>query len=156
MAAIAADSAGRAYGGIVSVLRMSLTDLRSEYRRQAAAARERREAAALLADMARRKAGKGEEAATDILLRERASLTGSHRAVDDMLQQAAQTREALGRQRGVLGSASSRLSQLAARFPVIGDIMNAVNRRRQYNRIVISTVISLCVCFTLWWLLSAR
>jgi Golgi SNAP receptor complex protein 1 len=130
-------------------------DLRSEYRRQQAVLRQKREAEALMRDMEARRSGAGgrDASATDTLLRERGSLASSHKVMDGMLEQAAATREALRQQRGSLMNAAGGVGALAARFPGVGALIGAIQRRRTRDQRIIALLIAACICFTLWYTL---
>jgi hypothetical protein len=140
-----------------------LVDLRNEFRRQAGAHRARADGAALLGGRVGDKAGVvggggggGDATADDILLRERASLLGSSRAVDDILSQAAETGETLRAQRGAIGSAAGRLGSILQRVPGASALMGAIDARRSRNDTIVYACIAACVCYTAYFLLSAR
>jgi Golgi SNAP receptor complex protein 1 len=116
--------------------------------------RQKREAAALMRDMAARRTGGSANGAsdTDTLLRERGSLQVSHKAMDSMLAQADETREALQRQRGSLMNSSTGLGAMAARFPSVQALIGAIQRRRTRDQRIIALLVAACICFTLWYM----
>jgi hypothetical protein len=141
-----------------------LGDLRGEHRRQAAAHAERANTSALLG-AARRDAGGGgggsggggsAATADEILLRERASLQGSARAVDDILAQAAATGEMLAAQRAVIGAAAGRLGGFITRLPGATALAGAIGARRGRNDTIVGLVVAACVCYSAYFLLSRR
>ena len=141
-----------------------LGDLRGEHRRQAAAHAERANTSALLG-AARRDAGGGggggggggsAATADEILLRERASLQGSTRAVDDILAQAAATGEMLAAQRAVIGAAAGRLGGFITRLPGATALAGAIGARRGRNDTIVGLVVAACVCYSAYFLLSRR
>jgi hypothetical protein len=154
LAAIAAASGVTAQLVASSTLQGVLHELRAEQRRQGAALRHQREAAAL---MARRSAaagnggGAGQASATDLLLRERGALVGSHSAVDEVLRSAGETQAALARQRAAVQGASGRLGALAARVPILGDLVGAIQRKRSRSDYIVAAVMAACMLFTAWY-----
>jgi len=153
LASIAAASAQATQLVAASTLQAAVHELRQEHRRQAASVRAQREAAALLVRRAGAQgAGGGPASATELLLRERGALVGSHSAIDEVLGRAAETQAALSRQRSAMAAASGRLGGLAARLPVVGDLMNAIQRRRSRNDYIVAGVMASCMAFTLWYI----
>ena len=64
--------------------------------------------------------------------------------IDDVLGQASAVSGNLKDQRGVLSNVGSKLESVAARFPVVTGLLNAIRRRK--NRVGLSMKISTCVC----------
>jgi hypothetical protein len=112
-----------------------------------AAARQRREKAALF-----REAGGagGSTAGAETLLRERGSLLSSTRAMDEILAQAAQTSEALARQRGALGASAADVGDLASRLPLVGGFIEGLRGHRAFSDRVVALTIAAVLCFFLW------
>jgi hypothetical protein len=138
-----------------------LAGLRQEHRAQAAAQRARAEQAALLAEGAARAGGGGARAGADAtadaaLLRERGALQGHSRAVDDLLQQAAATAEALRGQRSAIAAGAGRLGGFLTALPGASALIGAISARRSRNDMVVNGTIAACVCFTVWWLLLRK
>ncbi len=140
-----------------------LAGLRQEHRAQAAAQRLRAEQAALLAEGAARAAGggggarAGADATGDAaLLRERGALQGNSRAVDDLLQQAAATAEALRAQRSAIAAGAGRLGGFLTALPGASALIGAISARRGRNDAVVNLTIAACVCFTVWYLLLRK
>jgi hypothetical protein len=141
-------------------LREVVHDYRTTLRKAAAAVAARKNHAALFGGAAGREGGGAgggpDAAATDSLLRERSSLAASHRAIDDIIAQAAHARETLQHQRTSIAASISGLAGIAATMPGVTGLIDAVRSRRLYNNRVVGAVIGLCICFTLWYLLRAR
>jgi hypothetical protein len=137
-----------------------LHDFKSAFRREAAGLQQRRDAALLYSSL--RGGGGGgvkgaaDMSAVDALLRERGSLSSSGRAIDDVLATAADTHNALARQRAALAGAAGRLGTYTARLPGVGGLMDAIHRRRVRNDQVLAVVIAACLCFALWWLVLRK
>ena len=89
--------------------------------------------------------------AIDALLRERGSLSTANRTIDEILEQAAAARDTLARQRGGIMGAANRLGTLATHLPGVGQLMDAINRRRARNDQVLALVVGVCLCFALWY-----
>ena len=113
-----------------------------------AAARQRREKAALF-----REAGGagGSSAGAETLLRERGSLLSSTRAMDEILAQAAQTSEALARQRGALGASAADVGDLASRLPLVGGFIEGLRGHRAFSDRAVAVTIAVILCFFLWY-----
>lgn len=128
-------------------------DFKTTFRKQLAAIRAKREKAALYRDLreAKNAATNADAAATDTLLRERGSLVSSHRAMDEIIAQAQETREALSRQRSSLSTAMTGVSSLMGRLPGVGQLVGAIHQRRLLNDRTMAIVIAACLCFFLWW-----
>ncbi|ODQ80802.1 hypothetical protein BABINDRAFT_7487 [Babjeviella inositovora NRRL Y-12698] len=69
---------------------------------------------------------------------------------DRLLAQAYETREELWRQRGVLGSASSRLGGVISTIPGINVVVKKINTRRKRDAAILSGLITLCILL-LWF-----
>ena len=82
--------------------------------------------------------------ASDALLRERNAINASGRAADEILGQAAATRDQLAQQRGGFGSMSGKLKQLSSLAPQIGSLLGAISRRQKRDKIIIACVIGVC------------
>jgi hypothetical protein len=140
-----------------------LAGLRQEHRSQAAAQRAHVEQAALLAEGAARAASGagGARAGSDTtadaaLLRERGALQGHSRAVDDLLQQAAATAEALRGQRSSIAAGAGRLGGFLTALPGASALIGAISARRTRNDLVVNLTVAACACFTVWWLLLRK
>ena len=131
-----------------------LHDFKAAYRRQQASLRTRREGRDLFHSMRAGGPGGGgrqDTSATDALLRERGSLLSSSKALDTVLAQAAETRDALSRQRAGIATAAGRLGHLASSLPGVSQLMGAIDRRRLANDRTVGLVAAGCICFLLWW-----
>lgn len=130
-------------------------DVKTTFRKQLAALKARREKAALFRDVREAKAA-ADASATDTLLRERGSLVQSNKAVEEMLAQAAATRENLARQRSTLQGAMGGIGDLMGRLPAVGAIIGAIQSRRIFNDRVVAAVAAVCLCFFIWFFVLRR
>lgn len=130
-------------------------DVKTTFRKQLAALRARREKAALFRDVREAKAA-ADASATDTLLRERGSLVQSNKAVEEMLAQAAATRESLARQRSALQGAMGGIGDLMGRLPAVGAVIGAIQSRRIFNDRVVAGVAAICLCFFIWFFVLRR
>lgn len=148
----AAQSSGaRTNVAVAQRYREVIQDYRSDYRSQLASLRARRENELLYAHMNPRKGGPAETSATDILLRERGSLLSGLSGMDEIMQQAARTKEALAQQRTSLMGAAGRVGGLLTQVPGLNIIMRSISRHRLRNDVVLGLTIAACICFILWW-----
>eukprot|EP00741_Cyanophora_paradoxa_P009299 tig00000144_g9007.t1 len=83
----------------------------------------------------------------DSLLRERSTIGNADRVADGIVAQALQARDNLAQQRDLLNRAYSRLTSVGQRFPAIGSIIGAINRKSKKDRLVIFSVIGACLLF---------
>ena len=135
-----------------------LHDFKAAYRRQLSAIAQRRESAALMAGLRSGGAGSGgggggsggNASALDALLRERGALSSSSLALDAVLAQASETRDALARQRAGIASAAGRVSALLSALPGVQQLMGAISNRRLRNERVMGLVMGACACFLIW------
>ena len=82
--------------------------------------------------------------ASDQLLRERNAIGMSSRAADDVLGQAAATRDALFQQRGGFSGMSGKLKQLASLVPQVNSLLTAIGRRQRRDKVILASVIGIC------------
>ena len=82
--------------------------------------------------------------ASDALLRERNAIAASGRAADEVLGQAAATRDALNAQRGGFGSMSGKLGALSALAPQIDSLISAISRRHKRDKIILAVTFGVC------------
>eukprot|EP00611_Tribonema_gayanum_P018767 TRINITY_DN3197_c0_g1_i1.p1 TRINITY_DN3197_c0_g1~~TRINITY_DN3197_c0_g1_i1.p1 ORF type:complete len:234 (-),score=51.24 TRINITY_DN3197_c0_g1_i1:62-763(-) len=135
--------------------RVNLIDSRAEYNRASSAIQRHRDANELFRGrQARRHKAEGADADTDHLLRESQYIGSSLRGASNVLGQAHEARESLRQQRETLSRTNATLGALTSAFPGIGRIVDQIGRRRTRDNMIVATVLALCICFTLWWLLS--
>lgn len=88
---------------------------------------------------------------SDALLRERNAIGASSRAADDVLGQAAATRDSLNAQRGGFGSMAGKLSMIAGLAPQIDSLMVMIQRRQKRDKIVLGVLVGVCTaCLLLY------
>lgn len=85
------------------------------------------------------------------LYREQEAITSSLRSTGNVINQADEVRSALWNQRKTMTGANSTLGQLSNAMPSIGRVIVAIQQRRYRDNMVVGLVISLCICFLLWW-----
>ena len=73
--------------------------------------------------------------------------------MDEILAQAAQTSEALARQRSALGASAADVGDLASRLPIVGGFIESLRGHRAYSDRVVGVAIALVICFFLWYFL---
>jgi len=155
MASAAASSSNLA---VAQRFRDVLGGLRNEHRSQSIALRQRMEAAALLGPReggnggggGRAGGGGADDSVEAALLRERGSLQGHGRAIDDWLAQAAVTTDALRSQRNVIMASAGKLGGFLTALPGASQLMAAISTRRSRNDYIVFSAIALCVCYSVW------
>jgi len=89
---------------------------------------------------------------TELLMREKASLSNSLAAADDLIEQAAHARDRLARSRQtVFQGLQTRLGQLGTRFPVLNSLIAKVQAHKYRDVLVLGLVIGLCLIFTFYF-----
>lgn len=103
-----------------------------------------------------RNLGKEKEqlSAKDALLRERATLHSSDRGLDSLMGQAHEAKNRLTSQNQALMRAMSTFGDIGANFPGINELMTKISRAKQRDVLVLGLVISICLCFLVWWWLG--
>ncbi len=66
--------------------------------------------------------------------------------------QAMETKDTMVDQRSLITGAASTLSVIASRFPVLNRLMGSIHHRKTRENVILALVISLCICFTLWYM----
>ncbi|KAK9861433.1 hypothetical protein WJX84_006699 [Apatococcus fuscideae] len=95
----------------------------------------------------------GGQGSSGLLLRERGALQGANTALDDVMGQAQSVAGSLTMQRRLFGNIGSKLSDVAARFPVVNNLLSSIRRRKNRDTIILSAVIIACALFTIiYWL----
>lgn len=85
------------------------------------------------------------------LYREEEAINSSLRSASNVIGQADEVRGALWSQRNTLTLAGGTLGQLSSAYPSIGRVIVSIQQRRYRDNMVVGLVISVCICFTLWW-----
>ncbi|KAK9906593.1 hypothetical protein WJX75_004671 [Coccomyxa subellipsoidea] len=90
---------------------------------------------------------------TGLLLRERGNLQNTHSAMDDVLGQAQAVAGGLGEQRRIFDNVGLKLENVAARFPLVSGLLNAIRRKKNKDTIILSAVVIACTLALLlyWW-----
>lgn len=88
----------------------------------------------------------------DQLLRERNAIHSSLRGVDSILSQAMETKDGLRAQRHSLTGANTGLAGLANNLPSISRVVDAIQRIKTRDNIIIGLLTACCLCFTIWYL----
>ena len=94
-----------------------------------------------------------DDPARDQLLRERRLLAEAKQQGDDILGKAEAAYTGMKEQGNtLLGSSSRMASNVLARFPMIGTLVERVRRRKKRDQIIIAAMIGFLIFFTLWYL----
>ena len=88
---------------------------------------------------------------SDALLRERNAIGASSRAADDVLGQAAATRDSLNAQRGGFSGMAGKLSTIASLAPQIDALMGMIQRRQKRDKLVLGVVFGVCTAALLFY-----
>ncbi|KAG1668118.1 hypothetical protein FOA52_003905 [Chlamydomonas sp. UWO 241] len=138
-----------------------LTDYTQEFRRLNSSLSAARDRVALLAGAGDGSGGSSHVSvnmgsSTQGLLRERAAVTSSTSAIDEVLSTAQAVSSNLMQQRQLFDSIGDRLLSVGARFPVVNSVLNAIRRKKSKDTIVLSAVITGCVLFTIVYIMFVR
>eukprot|EP00903_Cladosiphon_okamuranus_P012505 g11709.t1 len=128
-----------------------LFDFSTEFKKTSAALQRKRDTTELFKS-SRADRGEGGGAGDfeqEHLLREQNAIHSSLQSATGVLGQAAEARESLRHQRATLGAASSTLSSMQTRFPAINRVVEAIQKKKAKDRLIIACVISACILFSL-------
>ncbi|XP_065890872.1 Golgi SNAP receptor complex member 1-like [Dysidea avara] len=103
----------------------------------------------LLGTIKRSNHGDGVSRRTDLYLKEHEHLRNTDQLTDDAISIAIATRENLSTQRGVFVSATSTMSGVTNRFPLINTLVQKINLRKRRDSLILGGVISVCVIILL-------
>ncbi|CAB3401757.1 unnamed protein product [Caenorhabditis bovis] len=90
----------------------------------------------------------------DMYLKENDHISSCERLLDEQLDMAMSTKENVARQGINLRGISSRLQQVTKKYPAINNLMQRIKTKKQKNTIILSAVISFCLIFTIYWIIS--
>eukprot|EP00735_Rhodelphis_limneticus_P004389 TRINITY_DN15972_c0_g1::TRINITY_DN15972_c0_g1_i1::g.3749::m.3749 TRINITY_DN15972_c0_g1::TRINITY_DN15972_c0_g1_i1::g.3749 ORF type:complete len:249 (-),score=24.72,sp/Q95ZW1/GOSR1_CAEEL/31.33/3e-34,V-SNARE_C/PF12352.3/3.2e+02,V-SNARE_C/PF12352.3/1.7e-13,DASH_Dad4/PF08650.5/3.3e+03,DASH_Dad4/PF08650.5/0.36,CENP-Q/PF13094.1/2e+02,CENP-Q/PF13094.1/0.11,DUF342/PF03961.8/0.84,DUF342/PF03961.8/3e+02 TRINITY_DN15972_c0_g1_i1:294-980(-) len=90
----------------------------------------------------------------ELLLRERSSLTSSDKLVDDVLNQAMATREALGNQRDLLGRVASKMDSMAQGVPGLNVLLSKIQYKKKKDTIIFAAIVAVCLVFLTIYLIG--
>jgi len=85
----------------------------------------------------------------DLYLKEHEHLRNSDRLVDQAIEIAMVTKENIGNQRKMFKGITTRMNNLANRFPAINSIVQKINLRKRRDSIILAGVISTCIILLL-------
>ncbi|KAJ3145726.1 Golgi SNAP receptor complex member 1 [Geranomyces michiganensis] len=95
----------------------------------------------------------GVSTSQDMLLNERSRIDTSHRMADEVLEAAYAARGDLNDQRSILYGAKGRVGGVIARFPLVNDLLSRIHTRKQRDSLIMASVISVCACLLLWYMM---
>ncbi|KAI8922725.1 hypothetical protein BC831DRAFT_474679 [Entophlyctis helioformis] len=84
-------------------------------------------------------------------LTERGRMESAHNMVDEILQQAMDSRDDLEKQKSSLFGTRGRLSTVMGRFPQLANVLGRINTRRTRDSWILGTVIGVCMCIIMWY-----
>ncbi|CAM9586183.1 unnamed protein product [Chrysoparadoxa australica] len=158
MGACVSRGGGAANSALLQRYREILFDYTSEYQKASTAMQRNRESRELFKRVEEGEGVGGQGGKRDQemehLLRERTAINSSLRSATGVLSQAAEARESLRYQRGLMDSTAGTLQSLSSQFPAINKVVEAIRSRSARNQAVIAATIAFCICFTLYWMMS--
>lgn len=90
---------------------------------------------------------------TDLYLKENEHLRNSDRLASEAIDIALATKENLGSQRKIFKNITTRLNDLANRFPALNNLVRKIKLRKQRDAIIMATVVAICIILILiYWL----
>lgn len=92
------------------------------------------------------------QSTTGALLRERATISTSTQAVDEILANAQSVSGSLLDQRRMFDNITDKLAAVGERFPVVQGLLTAIRRKKSKDTLILSGVIAACVIFTIIYL----
>lgn len=93
------------------------------------------------------------KSAQESLLREARAIDATDRMTDALLGSALASRNQLIQDGNTFGNINSRLGDMAARFPVIGNIMGKIKSKKKRDMYILASVVAACIIFSIlfWW-----
>jgi Golgi SNAP receptor complex protein 1 len=91
-----------------------------------------------------------EQHGTTLLANERNAIGKVHGMADQIIHTAQMGREKLGQQRSMFDGIMDKTTTLISKFPLVNDIIQKIQRKKQRDMIVISILVAICL-FLLWW-----
>merc|ERR1711924_556813 len=82
--------------------------------------------------------------------RKDAALDATLSMTDEVLSQAQATHDRLIGQRGMLGSVTSKVGILTAKFPTLNSLIGDISDRKKKEQLVLSFTVACCMFFTAW------
>lgn len=89
--------------------------------------------------------------AHDQRTREHEKIQNAKRATGEAISIAMSARDSLHSQRKMMGRTVHRLRAMAARFPIVNNLMGKITSKERRNQVVMSVVIGSCIFFLLWY-----
>ncbi|KAG5458687.1 MAG: hypothetical protein BJ554DRAFT_1041, partial [Olpidium bornovanus] len=84
----------------------------------------------------------GASSSQDMLLTERGRIDNSHRMANQILEQANETKDSLGKQRGMLAGMNRRIALTASQIPGLNSVIGKIGRRKRRDSVILAGVIS--------------
>lgn len=134
------------------VVRESLFDLKTTFRRAQNRLKQQREGEALRKLMQRDlSGGQGEDSANALLMREHQSLERSSHMMNETIEKAVTAHSELVGQRNTFTGATGRLLDIGKKVPGINVLIKRIQDKRTRDNTVLALIIALCICFLLWY-----
>jgi Golgi SNAP receptor complex protein 1 len=92
-----------------------------------------------------------EQAEADYMLHERGRLDDSHQVTDGVLSQAYAINDSFTLQRESLASINRRITNAAAQFPGINNLINRISSKKRRDAIILGVFITLCFLLFLYF-----
>nr|CAB3250386.1 Golgi SNAP receptor complex member 1-like [Phallusia mammillata] len=90
---------------------------------------------------------------TDLYMKEHEHLRNSDRLADEAIDIAMATRDNLGQQRALFKGITTRMNNLANRFPAINNLVQKIKLRKRRDSLIIAAVVAFCIILILiYWL----
>ena len=84
-------------------------------------------------------------------MKENEHARNSERMIDDQINIALESREALVNQRLAFKAIQTKLNDISNRFPMINNLVQKINLRKRRDTVILGCVIGLCVTFLIWY-----
>jgi len=149
---VQANSSNTANAALLQRYREIYFDFKRDFADTAGLIQNKRQQAELFRGATLGRSGASSDGGESHLMREQEAVNSSLNAAGNVIGQAGEVRSALHGQRRLIEGSSGHLGTLAARFPGIGKMIGSIQSRRYRDNMVVGFVISLCICFTLFWL----
>lgn len=89
----------------------------------------------------------------DMLMKENQHTLNSMRHADETISIAMAAKEALHKQRDMFSGVSSKMGDIAKKVPVLNNLMQKIQYRKNRDKVILGLVVSACSCFLIWYTL---
>ncbi|KAJ3431153.1 golgi snap receptor complex member [Anaeramoeba flamelloides] len=88
---------------------------------------------------------------TENLLRERASLVGSNKAIDQVLGQAGSVHDKTKQQGNSFKNIGSKMGSARNKFPTVNTVIQKIKSKKNRDNLILGIVVAICLIILVWY-----